>query len=110
VASSEQASPGRQRRRHVQGRLLVRDEPLRQEMTETAAPSTAQIRSGQRSAQRRSRSSMAWFAGQRSSPRTRPASSSATAVCDALWGSMPMVITWCLLGLLGRWSTAAGNL
>jgi hypothetical protein len=31
-------------------------------------------------------------------------------VCDDLWGSMPIVITWCLLELPGRWSTAAGNL
>ena len=74
------------------------------------APSTAQIRSGQRSAQRRSRSSMALVAGSRSSPRMRPLGSSATAVCDDLWGSMPMVITWCLLEWRGRWSTAAGNL
>ena len=36
------------------------------------APSTAQIRSGQRSAQRRSRSRVAWFARHRSSPWTRP--------------------------------------
>jgi hypothetical protein len=36
VASSEQAGPGRQRRRHVQDRLPVRDELLRQEMAETA--------------------------------------------------------------------------
>jgi hypothetical protein len=32
------------------------------------------------------------------------------AVCDNLWGSMPIVITWCLLKLPGRWSAAAGNL
>jgi hypothetical protein len=53
---------------------------------------------------------MALVAATRSSPRTRPASSSATAVCDDLWGSMPIVITWCLLELPGQWSTAAGNL
>jgi len=36
VASSEQASPGRQRRRHVQHRLPVRDELLREKVAETA--------------------------------------------------------------------------
>lgn len=75
-----------------------------------AAPSTAQIRSGQRSAHRRSRSRVALVAGPRNSPTTRPVGSSATAVCHALWGSMPIVVTWCLLELPGRWSTAAGNL
>jgi hypothetical protein len=35
VASSEQASPGRQRRRHVQHHLLVRDELLREKVAET---------------------------------------------------------------------------
>src|ERR1035437_8807307 len=35
VASSEEAGPGRQGRRHVQHGLLARDEPLGKEMTET---------------------------------------------------------------------------
>lgn len=41
---------------------------------------------------------------------TNHVSSSSTAVCDDLWGSMPMVITPCLLKPSGRWRTAAGNL
>ena len=53
---------------------------------------------------------MVLVAGTRNSPTTRPVGSSATAVCDDLWGSMPIVITWYLLELPGRWSTAAGNL
>jgi hypothetical protein len=53
---------------------------------------------------------MALVAATRSSLRTRPASSSATAVCDDLWGSIPIVITGSLLPMTGTWITAAGNL
>jgi hypothetical protein len=42
---------------------------------------------------RRNLSGVALLADTRSSPRMRPLGSSATAACDDLWGSMPIVIT-----------------
>ena len=57
------------------------------------APSMAQTRCGHCAAHAVRRPSIARSAGTRSSPSVTPLGSSATAVCELLWGSMPMVIT-----------------
>ena len=74
------------------------------------APSIAQTRCGQHAAHAASRASVALSASTRSSPSMAPVSSSATAVCELLWGSMPMVITGAPQRPTTRTDTAAGNL
>ena len=51
---------------------------------------TREICSGHLCAHGRNLSGLALLAGVRSSPRTRPFASDATAVCDDLWGSIPI--------------------
>jgi hypothetical protein len=58
-----------------------------------AAPSTAQRRCGQAAAQAVSCAPVCPVTGTRSRLSTRLAGSSAAAVSERLWGSMPMVIT-----------------
>ena len=55
------------------------------------APSTAQVRCGHAAAQASSRSAWTTQARTRTSPSGSSAALIATAVCEALWGSTPII-------------------
>lgn len=93
VAPGEHAGASGEGRRDIEHVLTPRHEVLREVPAEARRTSTAHVLSGQRSAQASNRSTVTVLAATRISARTPPPASSATAVCEALCGSIPIVVT-----------------
>jgi hypothetical protein len=93
VAAAEHARPCGKGGWHVNHGLPGGDQLLGEQVAEAAGALDRQVRSGQVPAQLWSLVRVALLADTRSSPSTWPASSSATAVCEDLCGSIPIVIT-----------------
>ena len=99
VPRRQQPHPGGHLGLDVQDHFPGREELLGQQVPQPGAPSTAQVRSGQTAAQASSCSACAAGARTGTSPSGSPAGPTAAAVCDALWGSTP-IITAAINGLL----------
>jgi hypothetical protein len=91
IAGGQQPDPRAQLGRHIQHPLTGRQQLLGQQVAQAAAPSTAQVRVGQAPAQASSCSAWAAQARTRSSPSGSSAALIATAVCEALCGSTPII-------------------
>jgi hypothetical protein len=91
VTSREQPHSGAELGRRVQHPLPGGQQLLGQQMPQAAAPSIAQARSGQGAAHASSRCACPAHARTRSSPSTSSAALIATAVCEALCGSTPII-------------------
>ena len=91
VTGLQQPHPRRQLRRHIQHPLTGGDQLLGQQPAQAAPPSTAQLRSGHATAHASSRSAWDGQARTRNSPSGSSAPPIATAVCEPLCGSIPII-------------------
>ena len=91
VSRRQQPHPGSQLRLHVQYPLTRRQQLLGQQMAHTVSAPAAQARSGHACAHASNCSAWAAQARTRSSPSHSSVALIATAVCEALCGSIPMI-------------------
>ena len=91
VAGLQQPDPGSQLGLHIQHPLAGGDQLLGQQPPSPRAPSTAQVRSGQACAQATSFPAWSGQARTRSLPSGSSAAPTATAVCEPLCGSVPII-------------------